>query len=453
MIGSQSPLTDLLLGWQTHSTQLSTGWPCSYLTEPTGSQLGPWYDQLALWFRHLWYMVFYSVDPRTILWVAWYLLQHTVWQAFQWQLCNSQLYGCYLMEQQLIHNDGTIDSDTFDWCTYYTYWHQHQHQVRISFNATYHLEAEACHAVALVKQMHHGPPPSPGGPPLSLQHLWLMLLALLILLLHLLLTHTTSILLSLCHLMMLMMTPCQMPPMFCLPQPPTPTIHPGGPSLSLLFLLCWHLPCWGGICLLCWQHCISSQIPTQHFPTNCYARSPQVLPIYRILTHSILTQIHFHSLLWMVALPQILAMTTDCQTLMHMEQLQRPNRSPWSTKVKWNSHHETFDELKAIVEGHFDGYGATHLVHLEFIATYLQHGYKTLLLYPDLKLMPVNLEKQNCTLCSSLKQICQSKVAKAIIKWYQLQQDGMKTWNDFFKCYDNIGSADVKTLYYEAMLN
>ena len=50
-----------------------------------------------------------------------------------------------------------------------------------------------------------------------------------------------------------------------------------------------------------------------------------------------------------------------------------------STKVKWNGCCETSDELKAIVEGQFDGYGATHLVHPEFITTYIQHGYKTLL--------------------------------------------------------------------------
>ena len=87
-----------------------------------------------------------------------------------------------------------------------------------------------------------------------------------------------------------------------------------------------------------------------------------------------------------------------------------------STKVKWNGRHETFDELKAIVEGHFDGYGATHLVHPEFIATYLQHGYRTPLWYPDLKLTPITLEKQSCTLYGSLKQICRSKAAQVIIK-------------------------------------
>ena len=67
--------------------------------------------------------------------------------------------------------------------------------------------------------------------------------------------------------------------------------------------------------------------------------------------------------------------------------------------------------------------------------------------------MPISLEKQNCALYSSLKQICWSKVAKVIIKWYELQQDGMKTWNNFLKCYDNMGSADVKMLHYEMMLN
>ena len=53
----------------------------------------------------------------------------------------------------------------------------------------------------------------------------------------------------------------------------------------------------------------------------------------------------------------------------------------------------------------------------------------------------------------SLKLICRSKAAKAIIKCYELQCNSMHTWNDFLKRYDNMGSADVKTLHYEAMLN
>ena len=124
-----------------------------------------------------------------------------------------------------------------------------------------------------------------------------------------------------------------------------------------------------------------------------------------------------------------------------------------STKIKWNGRRESFDELKAVVEGHFDGCGASHLVHPDFIATYLAQGYRTPLWYPDLKITPVILEKQNCVLYGSLKQICRSKAAQAIIKRHESQRDGMKTWHDFLRRYDNMGSADVKTLHYEAMLN
>ena len=53
----------------------------------------------------------------------------------------------------------------------------------------------------------------------------------------------------------------------------------------------------------------------------------------------------------------------------------------------------------------------------------------------------------------SLKQICQSKAATTIIKCYKLNRNGMRTWHDFLKRYDNMGSTDVKTLHYEAMLN
>ena len=53
----------------------------------------------------------------------------------------------------------------------------------------------------------------------------------------------------------------------------------------------------------------------------------------------------------------------------------------------------------------------------------------------------------------SLKQICRRKAATAIIKCYELNWDGMRTWHDFLKRYDNMGSADIKTLHYKAMLN
>ena len=74
------------------------------------------------------------------------------------KLCNAQLYGCYLVEQQLVHDDGTVDIMTFDWHAYYMYWHHHRHQVRISFNAAYHLEAETRHHETLAQPPRHGPP-------------------------------------------------------------------------------------------------------------------------------------------------------------------------------------------------------------------------------------------------------------------------------------------------------
>ena len=74
------------------------------------------------------------------------------------KLCNAQLYGCYLVKQQLVQDDGTIDIMTFDWHAYYTYWHHNCHQVGISFNAAYHLEAETRHHKTLAQPICHGPP-------------------------------------------------------------------------------------------------------------------------------------------------------------------------------------------------------------------------------------------------------------------------------------------------------
>ena len=74
------------------------------------------------------------------------------------KLCNAQLYGRYLVEQQLVQGDGTINTDAFDWCAYYTYWHHHHHQVRISFTAAYHLEAKTHRHETLAQPPRHGPP-------------------------------------------------------------------------------------------------------------------------------------------------------------------------------------------------------------------------------------------------------------------------------------------------------
>ena len=85
------------------------------------------------------------------------------------KLCNAPLYGCYLVEQQLIQGDGTINIKTFDWHAFYAYWHHHHCQVGIYFNAAYHLEAKTCHDEMLAQPTCHGPPtPSPpSGPPLA----------------------------------------------------------------------------------------------------------------------------------------------------------------------------------------------------------------------------------------------------------------------------------------------
>ena len=58
-------------------------------------------------------------------------------------LCNAQLYGCYLMEQKLVQDDGRIDDQSFDWWSYYTYWMCNHRQISISFNTAYHLETKA----------------------------------------------------------------------------------------------------------------------------------------------------------------------------------------------------------------------------------------------------------------------------------------------------------------------
>ena len=80
------------------------------------------------------------------------------------KLCNAQLYGRYLVEQRLVQTDGTVDTTSFDWREYYTYWHRHRHQVGISFNAAYQLEAEARRPTQMAQPIRHGPPSADTAP-------------------------------------------------------------------------------------------------------------------------------------------------------------------------------------------------------------------------------------------------------------------------------------------------
>ena len=74
------------------------------------------------------------------------------------KLCNAQLYSHYLVEHRLVQTDGTVDTTTFDWHAYYSYWHCHRRQVGISFNTAYQLEAEAHRQAQLAQPIRHGPP-------------------------------------------------------------------------------------------------------------------------------------------------------------------------------------------------------------------------------------------------------------------------------------------------------
>ena len=49
-----------------------------------------------------------------------------------------------------------------------------------------------------------------------------------------------------------------------------------------------------------------------------------------------------------------------------------------NSKVQWNGKHTSFDEMKRLIEGHFEGYGAAYLMNQKFIKVYIEHGFKVL---------------------------------------------------------------------------
>jgi hypothetical protein len=74
----------------------------------------------------------------------------------------------------------------------------------------------------------------------------------------------------------------------------------------------------------------------------------------------------------------------------------------------------SFDELKRLIKGHFEGYGhckeygvlydVFHLVNRRFLAACGKYGYKVFHFFSSVRIKHDDLEKQNATLCSSLKQ-------------------------------------------------
>jgi hypothetical protein len=124
-----------------------------------------------------------------------------------------------------------------------------------------------------------------------------------------------------------------------------------------------------------------------------------------------------------------------------------------NSKVQWNGKRSTFDEMKRLIEGHFEGYGAAYLVSRKFIKIYMEHGNKVLCFFPWICIRVDDLEKQNGTLYGSLKQICRKGAGLAVLRKHEARRDGMKTWIEFLNWYDNMGSNDVMTIYYDEVIS
>jgi hypothetical protein len=123
-----------------------------------------------------------------------------------------------------------------------------------------------------------------------------------------------------------------------------------------------------------------------------------------------------------------------------------------NSKVEWNGKQSGFDELKALLEGHFEGHGASYLVNRKFLDVYMEHGYKVLQHFPRVLIDHATLERQNATLYGSIKQICRKGAGRPILRKYERTRDGMATWIGFLKWYDNKGSSDLLTIHYDEVI-
>jgi hypothetical protein len=123
-----------------------------------------------------------------------------------------------------------------------------------------------------------------------------------------------------------------------------------------------------------------------------------------------------------------------------------------NSKIQWNGKRSSFDEFKALLEGHFEGYGASYLVNRKFMDTYAIHGYKVLRFFPCLRIDRATLEQHNVTLFGSIKQICRKGAGRSILRKHEPTRNGMGTWLGFLKWYDNQGSSDVLTIRYDEVI-
>jgi hypothetical protein len=95
-----------------------------------------------------------------------------------------------------------------------------------------------------------------------------------------------------------------------------------------------------------------------------------------------------------------------------------------NSKIQLNGKRSSFDEFKALLEGHFEGYGASYLVNRKFMDTYALHGYKVLRFFPRLCIDRATLEQHNATLFGSIKQICRKGVGRSILRKHEPWEHG-----------------------------
>jgi hypothetical protein len=53
-----------------------------------------------------------------------------------------------------------------------------------------------------------------------------------------------------------------------------------------------------------------------------------------------------------------------------------------NSKVQWNGKCSSLDEMKRLIEGHFEGYRAAYLVSQKFIKVYIKHRFNFLQFFP-----------------------------------------------------------------------
>ena len=128
------------------------------------------------------------------------------------------------------------------------------------------------------------------------------------------------------------------------------------------------------------------------------------------------------------------------------------NRGTLSPKIKWDGKRGTFQAFKHTIEGHFLENNAPHIVELDFLQAYRDHGSDVIDAYPDLNLTNQQLAHDSYALYGALTKAGRNGAARHIMLKYEKEKDGFLAWLDILHEYDHDGNRHLRQIEFDDII-